>query len=153
MYKRQVQNKLHYAVTGKTAAEIIFERANAELPNMGLTTWKGAPDGRIHSSDSIVAKNYLYKSEIEILNRLVTMFLDHVELLAQDNVLMSMQDCQDALIDFLEFNRRSVLKHKGTRSKKQADAKAKEEFRKFQVIQDRTYENDFEKEIKRIEGN
>lgn len=148
-----VQNKLHYAVTGKTAAEIIFERANAELPNMGLTTWKGAPDGRIHSSDSIVAKNYLYKSEIEILNRLVTMFLDHVELLAQDNVLMSMQDCQDALIDFLEFNRRSVLKHKGARSKKQADAKAKEEFRKFQVIQDRTYENDFEKEIKRIKGN
>lgn len=148
-----VQNKLHYAVTGKTAAEIIFERSNAELPNMGLTTWKGAPDGRIHSSDSIVAKNYLYKSEMETLNRLVTMFLDHVELLAQDNVLMSMQDCQDALIEFLEFNRRSVLKHKGTRSKKQADAKAKEEFRKFQVIQDRTYENDFEKEIKRIKGN
>lgn len=148
-----VQNKLHYAVTGKTAAEIIFERSNAELANMGLTTWKGAPDGRIHSSDSIVAKNYLYKSEMETLNRLVTMFLDHVELLAQDNVLMSMQDCQDALIDFLEFNRRSVLKHKGARSKKQADAKAKEEFRKFQVIQDRTYENDFEKEIKRIKGN
>lgn len=148
-----VQNKLHYAVTGKTAAEIIFERSNAELPNMGRTTWKGAPDGRIHSSDSIVAKNYLYKSEMETLNRLVTMFLDHVELLAQDNVLMSMKDCQDALIEFLEFNRRSVLKHKGTRSKKQADAKAKEEFRKFQVIQDRTYENDFEKEIKRIEGN
>lgn len=147
-----VQNKLHYAVTGKTAPEIIFERADASLPHMGLTTWKGAPDGRIHSSDSIVAKNYLYESEIEILNRLVTMFLDHVELLAKDQVLMSMQDCQNALVEFLEFNRRSVLKHKGTRSRKQADAKAKEEFKKFQAIQDRTYENDFEKEIKRIQG-
>lgn len=149
---RLVQNKLHYAVTGKTAPEIIFERADASLPHMGLTTWKGAPDGRIHSSDSIVAKNYLYESEIEILNRLVTMFLDHVELLARDQVLMSMQDCQDALVEFLEFNRRSVLKHKGTRSRKQADAKAKEEFKKFQAIQDQTYENDFEKEIKRIQG-
>lgn len=147
-----VQNKLHYAVTGKTAPEIIFERADASLPHMGLTTWKGAPDGRIHSSDSIVAKNYLYESEIEILNRLVTMFLDHVELLAREQVLMSMQDCQDALVEFLEFNRRSVLKHKGTRSRKQADAKAKEEFKKFQAIQDQTYENDFEKEIKRIQG-
>ena len=147
-----VQNKLHYAVTGKTAPEIIFERADASLPHMGLTTWKGAPDGRIHSSDSIVAKNYLYESEIEILNRLVTMFLDHVELLARDQVLMSMQDCQDALVECLEFNRRSVLKHKGTRSRKQADAKAKEEFKKFQAIQDQTYENDFEKEIKRIQG-
>lgn len=147
-----VQNKLHYAVTGKTAPEIIFERADASLPHMGLTTWKGAPDGRIHSSDSIVAKNYLYESEIEILNRLVTMFLDHVELLAKDQVLMSMQDCQDALVEFLEFNRRSVLKHKGTRSRKQADAKAKEEFKRFQAIQDQTYENDFEKEIKRIQG-
>lgn len=147
-----VQNKLHYAVTGKTAPEIIFERADASLPHMGLTTWKGAPDGRIHSSDSIVAKNYLYESEIEILNRLVTMFLDHVELLARDQVLMSMQDCQDALVEFLEFNRRSVLKHKVTRSRKQADAKAKEEFKKFQAIQDQTYENDFEKEIKRIQG-
>lgn len=147
-----VQNKLHYAVTGKTAPEIIFERADASLPHMGLTTWKGAPDGRIHSSDSIVAKNYLYESEIEVLNRLVTMFLDHVELLARDQVLMSMQDCQDALVEFLEFNRRSVLKHKGTRSRKQADAKAKEEFKKFQAIQDQTYENDFEKEIKRIQG-
>ncbi len=147
-----VQNKLHYAVTGKTAPEIIFERADASLPHMGLTAWKGAPDGRIHSSDSIVAKNYLYESEIEILNRLVTMFLDHVELLARDQVLMSMQDCQDALVEFLEFNRRSVLKYKGTRSRKQADAKAKEEFKKFQAIQDQTYENDFEKEIKRIQG-
>lgn len=74
------------------------------------------------------------------------MFLNHVELLAKDQVLMSMQDCQDALVEFLEFNRRSVLKHKGTRSRKQADAKAKEEFKKFQAIQDQTYENDFEKE-------
>ena len=147
-----VQNKLHYAVTGKMAPESIFERADASLPHMGLTTWKGAPDGRIHSSDSIVTKNYLYESEIEILNRLVTMFLDHVELLAKDQVLMSMQDCQDALVEFLEFNRRSVLKHKGTKSRKQADAKAKEEFKKFQAIQDQTYENDFEKEIKRIQG-
>lgn len=146
-----VQNKLHFAVTGKTAAEIIFDRADASLPTMGLTTWKDAPDGRIHSSDTIVAKNYLTESEIETLNRLVTMFLDYVELQAQDHVLVSMQDCQDSLIEFLEFNRRSVLKHKGTRNSKQAHNKAKEEFRKFQAIQDQTYENDFEKEIKRIQ--
>lgn len=147
-----VQNSLHYAVTGKTAAELICERADASRPNMGLTTWKGAPGGRIHSSDSVVAKNYLTQAEIETLNRLVTMFLDHVELLAVDHVLMSMEDCQSALVEFLEFNRRSVLSHKGRRSQKQAKEKAKEEFRKFQAIQDRTYENDFEREIKRIEG-
>ena len=148
-----VQNKLHYAVSGKTAAEIIFDRADASLPTMGLTTWKGAPEGRIHSSDTTVAKNYLTEAEIETLNRLVTMFLDHVELQAQDHVLVSMQDCHDSLVEFLEFNRRSILKHKGTRNSKQAHDKAKEEFRKFQAIQDKTYENDFEKEIKRIKGN
>lgn len=147
-----VQNKLHFAVTGKTAAEIIFDRADASLPNMGLTTWKGAPDGRIHSSDAVVAKNYLTEPEIEMLNRLVTMFLDHIELQARDHILVSMQDCQDSLVEFLEFNRRSVLNHKGTRNSKQAKDKAKEEFRKFQAIQDQTYENDFEKEIKRIQG-
>ena len=148
-----VQNKLHYAVSGKTAAESIFDRADASLPTMGLTTWKGAPEGRIHSSDTTVAKNYLTEAEIETLNRLVTMFLDHVELQAQDHVLVSMQACHDSLVEFLEFNRRSILKHKGTRNSKQAHDKAKEEFRKFQAIQDKTYENDFEKEIKRIKGN
>lgn len=146
-----VQNKMHYAVTGMTAAEIILDRADAKRPSMGLTSWKGSPEGRIHSSDVTVAKNYLYKDEIETLNRLVSMFLDDMELRARDHILTSMADCAEALDGFLAYNRRRVLQDQGHRTKKVADAKAREEFRKFQHLQDATYENDFEKEIKRIE--
>lgn len=146
-----VQNKLHYAVTGKTAAEIVSSRADASLPHMGLTSWKGSPDGRIHSSDVTIAKNYLSEDEIDELNRLVTMFLDDAELRAKDHVLTSMADCSAALDSFLKYNRRSVLPDKGKRSKKQAEGKAKAEFEKFRAIQDATYENDFEKAAKRIE--
>lgn len=146
-----VQNKLHFAVTGKTAAEIVNSRADASLPHMGLTSWKGSPDGRIHSSDVTIAKNYLSEDEIDELNRLVTMFLDDAELRAKDHVLTSMADCSAALDSFLEYNRRSVLTDKGKRSKKQAENKAKAEFEKFRAIQDATYENDFEKAAKRIE--
>lgn len=142
-----VQNKLHHAVTGKTAAELIFERADSTLPNMGLTTWNGAPDGRIHSSDVTVAKNYLSEDELTLLNRLVSMFLDTVELQAQDHILTSMQDCADSLDDFIKYNRRDVLKDKGKRNRKQADNKAKAEFAKFREIQDKNYLNDFEKNL------
>lgn len=142
-----VQNKLHHAVTGKTAAELIFERADSTLPNMGLTTWNGAPDGRIHSSDVTVAKNYLSEDELTLLNRLVSMFLDTVELQAQDHILTSMQDCADSLDDFIKYNRRDVLKDKGKRNRKQADSKAKAEFAKFREIQDKNYLNDFEKNL------
>lgn len=142
-----VQNKMHFAATGHTAAELVFERADATQPNMGLTSWKGGPEGRIHSSDAVVAKNYLSEDEIETLNRLVTMFLDDAELRARDHVLQSMEDCAQALDGFLQYNRRSVLEHKGIRSAAQAKKKASAEFAKFQKIQDATYKNDFEKHL------
>ena len=148
-----VQNKLHYAITGHTAAEIIAERSDAGKPSMGLTSWKGAPEGPIHSSDVAVPKNYLTYDEVETLNRLVTMFLDDAELRARDRVLTSMEDCERALDQFLRYNRREVLPGKGERTKRQADEKALREFAEFRKIQDRTYENDFEREIKRIRGS
>lgn len=148
-----VQNKLHYAITGHTAAEIIAERSDAGKPSMGLTSWKGAPEGPIHSSDVTVAKNYLTYDEMETLNRLVAMFLDDAELRAKDQVLTSMEDCERALDQFLSYNRREVLPGKGERTKRQADEKALREFAEFRKIQDRTYENDFEREIKRIRGS
>ncbi len=104
-----VQNKLHYAVTGKTAAELISERATLDSPTMGLTTWKGAPDGKILKSDTLVAKNYLNEKELSRLNRLVTMFIDYAELMAEGEQLMSMQDWLDETDRFLTNNRRNVL--------------------------------------------
>lgn len=147
-----VQNKLHYAITGHTAAEIVHKRADATKPNMGLTSWKGSPEGRIHSSDVAVAKNYLTEDEIRGLNRIVTMFLDTAEDRAERHVLLSMEDCERLLDDFLKFNGRDVLPHKGERSHKQAEKKAREEFAKFQKIQDATYQNDFEKRMKSLDG-
>lgn len=142
-----VQNKLHFAVTGKTAAELICDRADASKVNMGLTTWKGSPDGPIHSSDVTIAKNYLSEEELTTLNRFVSMFIDVAELSAQDHILMSMKDCSDMLDDFLRFNRRSVLSGAGKRSRKQAETKAKNEFEKYREIQDQNYLNDFEKHL------
>ena len=107
-----VQNKLHYAVTGKTAAELISERATLDSPTMGLTTWKGAPDGKILKSDTLVAKNYLSEKELSRLNRLVTMFIDYAELMAEDEQLMSMQDWLEETDRFLTNNRRQVLESK-----------------------------------------
>ena len=104
-----VQNKLHFAVTGKTAAELVYERVNAEKPAMGLTTWKDAPDGKILKRDISVAKNYLNEKELSRLNRLVTMFIDYAELMAEDEVLMSMQDWVEQTNQFLRNNRREVL--------------------------------------------
>ena len=116
-----VQNKLHYAVTGDTAAGIIQRRSDASQPNMGLTTWKGAPDGPIHSSDVTIAKNYLSEREIRELNRLVTMFLDAAEDRAERHQLTSMEDCVNLLDGFLTFNGRDVLKGLGDRRKETAD--------------------------------
>lgn len=148
-----MQNKMHYAVTGHTAAEIIQERSDPKKPNMGLTSWKGGPEGRIHSSDVTVAKNYLDENEIKQLNRLVTMLLDTLEDRAERHVLTSMEECERLLDGFLTFNGREVLKGLGNRNKKTADRIAKERFREFQTIQDKTYENDFEKIAKRLNGN
>lgn len=147
-----VQNKLHYAVTGHTAAEIVQERSNPEQPNMGLATWKGAPDGPIHSSDVTIAKNYLTEKEIRELNRLVTMFLDAAEDRAERHQLTSMEDCKQLLDGFLTFNGRDVLQGLGNRNKKTADKIALERFAEYRKVQDATYENDFEKAVKRLQG-
>ena len=146
------QNKLHYAVTGKTAAEIIMDRADASRPNMGLTSWKGGPESRIHSSDVATAKNYLTQNEIERLNLVVSMLLDAVELRARQGRLTSMRDCVEMLDQFIEFNGMGLLEGKGQRNMAQAKKRAREQFAEFQRIQDRTYLNDFEREMRRIEG-
>lgn len=143
-----VQNKLHYAVTGHTAAEIVQGRSDPAKPHMGLTSWKGGPEGRIHSSDVTVAKNYLTEDEIRELNRLVNMFLDTAEDRAERKLLTSMADCEALLDNFLTFTGRDVLKGLGNRNKKAADKIAKERFAEFQRIQDASYENDFEKMAK-----
>lgn len=147
-----VQNKLHYAVTGHTAAEIVQGRSDPAKPHMGLTSWKGGPEGRIHSTDITVAKNYLTEEEIRELNRLVTMFLDTAEDRAERHVLTSMADCDELLNGFLTFNGREVLKGLGTRTKSTADKIARERFAEFQRIQDAEWQNDFEKMAKGLEG-
>ena len=146
-----VQNKLHYAVTGHTAAEIVQGRSDPSKPHMGLTSWKGGPEGRIHSTDVTVAKNYLTEKEIKDLNRLVTMFLDTAEDRAERHVLTSMADCDELLNGFLTFNGREVLKGLGTRTKSTADKIARERFAEFQRIQDAEWQNDFEKMAKGME--
>lgn len=146
-----VQNKLHYAVTGHTAAEIVQGRSDPSKPHMGLTSWKGGPEGRIHSTGVTVAKNYLTEKEIKDLNRLVTMFLDTAEDRAERHVLTSMADCDELLNGFLTFNGREVLKGLGTRTKSTADKIARERFAEFQRIQDAEWQNDFEKMAKGLE--
>ncbi|PKY88553.1 cell filamentation protein Fic [Falseniella ignava] len=140
-----VQNKLHYAITGSTAVEIIYNKADADKKYMGLTTWKNSPDGKILKSDTQVAKNYLSEEELRKLNRLVTMFIDYAELMAEDNILMSMRDWADQTDNFLKMNRREVLDHKGTISREQALEKTSQEYEKFRMIQDRNYLSDFDK--------
>ena len=147
-----VQNKLHYAVTGDTAAGIVQRRSDPALPHMGLTSWKGSPDGPIHSSDVTVAKNYLTEKEISDLNRLVTMFLDTAEMRAERQQLTSMEECVALLDGFLTFNGREVMKGLGDRNKKTADKIAHERFDEYRKLQDATYENDFEKAVKKLKG-
>ena len=144
-----VQNKLHFAVTGKTAAELVYERVNAEKPAMGLTTWKDAPDGKILKRDISVAKNYLNENELSRLNRLVTMFIDYAELMAEDEVLMSMQDWVEQTNQFLRNNRREVLEGKGKVSHDMAMKKAEKEYEIFRVKQDQEYVSEFDREVER----
>jgi len=141
-----VQNKLHYAVTGKTAAELISERATLDSPTMGLTTWKAAPDGKILKSDTLVAKNYLNEKEISRLNRLVTMFIDHAELMAEDQQLMSMKDWLDEADHFLINNRRKVLEGKGRVSHDEAAQKATAIYEEFRKKQDADYISEFDRQ-------
>ncbi len=144
-----VQNKLHFAVTGKTAAELIYERADSEKPAMGLTTWKDAPDGKVLKRDIGIAKNYLNEKELSRLNRLVTMFIDYAELMAEDEILMSMQDWVEQTNQFLVNNRREVLDGKGKISHETAMKKAEKEYEAFRVKQDKEYISEFDREIEK----
>lgn len=141
-----VQNKLHFAVTGKTAAELIAERATLDSPTMGLTTWKGAPDGKILKSDTLVAKNYLSEKEISRLNRLVTMFIDYAELMAEDEQLMSMQDWLNETDRFLQNNRRNVLDGKGSISHDAAVKNVSGIYSEFRKKQDAEYISEFDRQ-------
>lgn len=147
---KTVQNKLHWAITGKTAAELIADRADASQPNMGLTTWKNAPNGKILKTDIGTAKNYLQEKEIKELERIVTMYLDFAELQAERQIPMKMADWVTRLDAFLQFNEYQILKDAGKVSHEVAMKLAEKEYEKFRVIQDRNFESDFEKEVKKI---
>ena len=144
-----VQNKLHYAVTGKTAAELLSQRATLDSPTMGLTTWKWAPDGKILKSDTLVAKNYLNQKELSRLNRLVTMFIDYAELMAEDEQLMSMQDWLKETDRFLTNNRRQVLDGKGHISREAAVKKVSGIYEEFRKRQDADYVSEFDRQTEK----
>lgn len=145
-----VQNKLHYAVTHQTAAEIIYTRADSKKMNMGLTTWKNAPNGDIHKPDVSIAKNYLSQEEIDTLNRIVTMYLDYAELQAKRGQVMYMKDWVQKLNAFLQFNERDILEDKGKVTHEIAKAFAEGEFEKFRIIRDANYKSDFDKLMESI---
>jgi hypothetical protein len=147
---KTVQNKLHWAITGKTAAELIADRADASQPNMGLTTWKNAPKGKILKTDIGTAKNYLQEKEIKELERIVTMYLDFAELQAERQIPMKMADWVTRLDAFLQFNEYQILKDAGKVSHEVALKLAEKEYNKFRVIQDLYFESDFDKEVKKI---
>ena len=144
-----VQNKLHYAVTGKTAAELLTDRATLDSPTMGLTTWKASPDGKILKSDVLVAKNYLNEKEITRLNRLVTMFIDYAELMAEDQQLMSMQDWLAETDRFLTNNRRNVLSGQGKVSHDDAVERVSQIYEEFRKKQDAEYISEFDREMEK----
>jgi hypothetical protein len=147
-----VQNKLHWAITGKTAAEIIYDSADAKKIYMGLTSWKQAPEGKIMKSDVSVAKNYLNKAHIDELNRIVSAYLDLAENQAKRQIVTRMEDWAKFLHSFLELSKYPILKDKGRVSALEAKLKAEQEFEEYRVIQDKNYISDFDKEIKRITG-
>lgn len=140
-----VQNKLHYAIHGHTAAELIMDRADHRKEHMGLTTWKNAPAGKIVKSDVSIAKNYLAKNELEDLNRFVTMYLDYAERQARRHIPMTMEDWAAKLDVFLQFNEEEILHDKGRVSAEIAKSFAESEFEKYRVIQDKLFESDFDK--------
>ncbi len=143
-----VQNKLHWAITGQTAAEIIVARVDGNKTNMGLTTWKNAPAGKIRKTDIGIAKNYLNEKELDGLNRIVTMYLDYAESQAQKGVVMYMKDWVVKLDAFLQFNERAILKDAGKVTHEVALALAESEYKKFRAKQDAFYESDFDKNLK-----
>ena len=146
-----VQNKLHWSITGQTAAELIASRADSSKDNMGLTTWKNAPKGSIRKTDVGIAKNYLNEKELDGLNRIVTMYLDYAENQAKKGTVLFMKDWVLKLDAFLKFNEESVLNHQGKISHEVALALAESEYDKYCVIQDKMIESDFDREIKRLQ--
>ncbi len=147
---KTVQNKLHYAVTGETAAEIIYNRVNSEKSNMGLTNWKNSPDGPIYKYDVDIAKNYLTEKELKNLNRIVTMYLDYAEIQAENHNAMTMEDWVDKLNAFLKFNGQEILHNAGKISHKVAQELAYKEYEKYRIKQDKIYVSDFDKFIDSI---
>ena len=145
-----VQNKLHWAITGQTAAELIAARVDSTKENMGLTTWKNAPKGSIRKTDVGVAKNYLNEKELDGLNRIVTMYLDYAEGQARKGIMMYMKDWVSKLDAFLQFNEEAVLKHQGKVSHEVALALAENEFEKYRIAQDKLIESDFDKAVKNL---
>lgn len=144
-----VQNKLHWAITGQTAAEIIASRANSSAKNMGLTNWKNSPQGSIRKTDIVIAKNYLNEKELDGLNRIVSMYLDYAESQALNGVVMYMKDWVEKLDAFLRFNEKDVLSHLGQVTHEMATVLAENEFEKFRIINDNVFESDFDKELKK----
>ena len=142
---KTVQNKMHYAVHGNTAAEIIVNRANHKKEHMGLTNWKNSPNGKVIASDVVVAKNYLTKEELKSLERIVTMYLDYAEDQAERHIPMTMEDWKRKLDVFLQFNERDVLDNPGKVSHKVAESFALSEFEKYRVVQDKLFQSDFDK--------
>ena len=153
LFFKMVQNMMHYAVTKQTAAEIIYDRADAKRPHMGLTTWKNAPDGRVIKSDVTIAKNYLSEKEVDSLNRLSNAFIDIAEQRAEDHVLMTMKDWSSLLQRYMELNNRPMLPDVGRVTHEQAVEKALTEYDKFRVIQDREIMSDFDKQLKLLFGD
>ena len=146
-----VQNKMHYAVHGNTAAEVIVARANHKKEHMGLTSWKNAPDGKIVKTDVSIAKNYLNKDEISELNEIVTMYLDYATRQARRHIPMTMEDWKSKLDAFLRFNDAEILENKGKVTAAIAKEFAESEFEKYRVIQDALYKSDFDRLVKDIE--
>ncbi len=151
-----VQNKLHYSVHGQTAAELIYNRADAEKENMGLTSWDGSPNSKIHKYDVVVAKNYLTEQELSQLGRIVSAYLDMAEAQAERNIPMTMEDWEQRLNGFLKLWDRDILQDNGKISAEIAKAKAESEFEKYRIVQDRLYQSDFDKlllQVKKDEDN
>ena len=148
-----VQNKLHWTITGKTAAEIIVSRVDAKKDKMGLTSWKNSPKGKIRKTDVAIAKNYLTEKELKPLNRIVTMYLDYAEHQAGKHIAMTMKDWVKKLNAFLKFNKEDVLRDAGKVTAEIAKAFAENEFEKYKPIQDKDYISDFDKQIKKLSSN
>jgi hypothetical protein len=147
-----VQNKLHFAIHGHTAAELIMDRADSKKERMGLNTWKNAPLGKIIKTDVVVAKNYLNEKELKNLDRFVTMYLDYAETQAERNIPMTMKDWAGKLNAFLQFNEKDILSNAGKVTQAIAKSFAESEFEKYRIVQDKLFESDFDKAIKKLEA-